>query len=54
VTNRLRRKIEFFKREAKKQHVHYQKMIEVLLDLDTEWVGKQQIKPSQPCCKIAT
>lgn len=28
-----RRSIEFFKREAKKNHTHYQKMIRKLLDL---------------------
>ncbi len=35
-----RRSIEFFKREAKKQHVPYQKMIRALVDRYAERVGK--------------
>jgi predicted DNA binding CopG/RHH family protein len=35
-----RRSIEFFKREAKKQSVPYQKMIRALVDGYAEWVGK--------------
>ncbi len=35
-----RRSIEFFKREAKKQHVPYQKMIRALVDGYAERVGK--------------
>jgi predicted DNA binding CopG/RHH family protein len=35
-----RRSIEFFKREAKRQHVPYQKMIRALVDGYAERVGK--------------
>jgi predicted DNA binding CopG/RHH family protein len=35
-----RRSIDFFKREAKKQHVPYQKMIRALVDRYAERVGK--------------
>ena len=35
-----RRGIDFFKREAKKQHVPYQKMIRALVDGYAERVGK--------------
>jgi predicted DNA binding CopG/RHH family protein len=35
-----RRSIDFFKREAKKQHVPYQKMIRALVDGYAEKVGK--------------
>jgi predicted DNA binding CopG/RHH family protein len=35
-----RRSIDFFKREAKKQHVPYQKMIRALVDGYAERVGK--------------
>ena len=34
-----RRSVEFFKREAKKHHVPYQKMIRALVDGYTEKVG---------------
>jgi predicted DNA binding CopG/RHH family protein len=35
-----RRSIDFFKRQAKKQRVHYQKMIRALVDGYAEKVGK--------------
>jgi hypothetical protein len=35
-----RRSINFFKREAKKQHVPYQKMIRALVDGYAEKIGK--------------
>ncbi|MDP8996007.1 MAG: CopG family transcriptional regulator [Pseudomonadota bacterium] len=35
-----RRSIEFFKHQAKKQHVPYQKMIRALVDRYAERVGK--------------
>ena len=35
-----RRSIEFFKREAKRQHVPYQKMIRALVDGYAERLGK--------------
>jgi predicted DNA binding CopG/RHH family protein len=35
-----RRSIEFFKREAKRQHVPYQRMIRALVDGYAERVGK--------------
>jgi predicted DNA binding CopG/RHH family protein len=35
-----RRSIEFFKREAKRQHVPYQKMIRALVDGYADRVGK--------------
>ena len=35
-----RRSLDFFKREAKKQHVPYQKMIRALVDGYAERVGK--------------
>ena len=35
-----RRSVDFFKREAKRQHVPYQKMIRALVDRYAEKIGK--------------
>jgi hypothetical protein len=35
-----RHSLDFFKREAKKQRVPYQRMIRALVDRYAEWVGK--------------